>query len=189
MALVQFNLKAYQETIDLFTRLLEESDAQTKGKFFETLLENYQNPRKVDLNPENEKLIQNQKEQIEILTNQGLSLDEKNIQFETDCINLKEAYQKLLNEFNALNSQDITTKLSDDQVIMNLVPHVKFFVNAILIEYAKRSRPTTAGEMLKNLFWNYILRGPGDYLPVVYSTTYVRGVLEQFKKGVANGVE
>jgi len=44
MALVPKTIKTQQETVDLWKKLLADSDCKTEGQFFESLLENYQNP-------------------------------------------------------------------------------------------------------------------------------------------------
>ena len=194
MALTQFNVKAYQEVIDLYKRLLEESDATTSGKFFELLLENYQNPK--NSSKQDSVLIQELEKNIEQLNliiqdmniesdkriNYTLGLEEAKIKADADLIDMTSHCQKILDEKNILSVQDASSILKNNQVIINLEPHVQFFVDLVLEEYKTRNRPTTAGEMLKNLFWSYIHKGAGDYLPVVYSTDYVRRTLERFKQ-------
>lgn len=183
MALEQFNAKVYPEALKLFNELMEESGSQTRGKFIDLLLENYQNPRKVvGINEVEQAMIIDLKQQIETLINEKLDLDERNIKLESDLnqnLNLLSDYAiQLQNSEN----RDINTRLNPDQVIMNLEPHVKFFIDEVLKQYEKKGKSTTAGPMLLNLFWNYILHGAGDYLPVIFDNGYVRAVLERFRK-------
>jgi hypothetical protein len=46
MALIPKTFKLYQETLDLFNRLMEESEYETADKWIAALLEHWQNPRK-----------------------------------------------------------------------------------------------------------------------------------------------
>jgi hypothetical protein len=186
-ALIALCIKAYPEVVQLYREKLEENEPMTSGKFLEFLLENLQNPKgktiNVPVDNEQDKLlIQEQTLQIEKLIQEKLDLDERNIQLESQ---LKEAYNDLNDIQRSLaesEGRDVNTRLEENQVIITLEPYVKFFVDKVLEAYAKKNKPTTAGLMLLNLFWNYIYRGAGDYLPVLFDTSYVKDVLEKFKR-------
>lgn len=76
------------------------------------------------------------------------------------------------------NSQ--TSHLPENQVIVTIPVGLKPFMDEILIAETRRvGKKITANEMLLQLFWHQIRYGAGDHLPVSYSHSQLKTVLEQ----------
>jgi hypothetical protein len=184
MALTQFNLKAYQEVIDVFNRLFEESGEQTRGKFFEILLENYQNPRvkDKDIVVRYEAEYDQYQNKINELTEHILKIDQEKIDAEACAIDMTNKCQKLLDQKNDLSVQVDKTTLKENQIIITMEPEVRYFIDDLLERHKAVNKPTTAAHIFRDLFWKYIKNGAGDYLIVVYGDSFVSRVCEQFRR-------
>ncbi len=167
-------IKVYPEAKATYEKLRAESDAATAGAFFDTLMEAYQHPRKIEVSkPEDLATIAHLTETFDQLQDKqnGLLQEietlrhqvEENAVLQTRISELEAAADELI---AAAESSLIP---SDCIVVRFDVMEMEILKQLSAIETKRVGKEVTAATILNRLFFHQIVDGPGDWLPRKYS--------------------
>jgi predicted RNase H-like nuclease (RuvC/YqgF family) len=96
---------------------------------------------------------------------------------------------ELQTEVKTLKANPQTTaKLASNQVIVVIPPSLQpFLVELAVVETRKVGHKVTIANMLLQLMWRQIKIGSGDHLPITYSNSQIKNILETVKKEMQDG--
>jgi hypothetical protein len=161
MALQQFNLKLLPETIELWKKSFENSEAETGNEFTELLLEKFLNPKVKEievfkLTPEKEQEFQNLVNEIGRLKTAATLLQDRILELETQNAELTTQNAEL----ETRSQQPGTLTLEDNQEIITIPPKVAAVIEIEQqIAQKKTGQPFTRAEILLQSFWASIVTG------------------------------
>jgi len=162
-------LKLYKETKDLYEKLREESDTKTADQFLASLLENYQNPRKITIpNPDNRITITRLEETYNQLQDENDRMQKKITELTAYAEELQQAVESAV--------------LPADMITVRLDPFTRHLLDVCSEMETKRTgSEVTHGDILTMLFRYQVKDGPGDYLPRRWSNSELRRIHEEVK--------
>lgn len=187
MPLTPLTVKLHPETLELYKRLLNEDASETADQFMNTLLENFQNPRKIQVSKQEdqeriqflEKSLQQLQEEINILR------DAEPVSNEADQARIQELEHKvfLVESENAiLKNVEPGQKIPENAVILMLNPAMMDLVDICVNKaIVKSKKEFTRVDIFMNLFWEAVSTGRAS-LPVIFSSSEITQVLKKHKE-------
>ncbi len=148
------SLRLYPETEKLYKRLLDECDSGTNGRpatadqFINTLLEAFQNPKKVEVSKASDlQALQEAQAQNTALTDQVQSLQYANVQLEAENRKLQ---------------------ANENSVCVDLEPADLFFLDALIKAATERYRT----DITRNMYIRALIRGLYENSSISTSVTF-----------------
>ena len=113
--------------------------------------------------------------------------------FNSKMVRLKATANNLIKELQTevetlKTARTKASKLSDNEVIVTIPPSLKpFLVELAVTETRRVGHKVTIANMLLQLMWRQIKIGSGDHLPIQYSNSQIKNILENVKNELADG--
>jgi hypothetical protein len=178
------SVKVYPEVKQKFTELFELAETGTQGSFVELLLEHFENPRKIEVEKE---------ENVQLIN----SLKQRNSELEIDLEAIEVTRVEQENEIEQLNIKiaelegrepekiEIEKKLEANQFIITAHPFIAEILNEICTLESKRKKQEIKPErLLLELFWNVIQNPTVNHLPKVYTSSELRMKMKKHEQAV-----
>lgn len=174
--LKSISLKVYPEVAERFEALCQQAEAPTKGAFFETLIENFENPRKVTTkDPDDEHTIFRLNGEVTLLT-------ETNQQLKTD---LEAANEALMNqqpiEREVIKEVEVERPLDEGEFIVKPHPFIMHLINeCCALQSKKTGKEVSPSRFLQELFWNHMQNPRANHLPRIYTASELTALQKKF---------
>lgn len=169
------SLKLYPEVADRFEALSQQAEAATKGAFLETLLENYENPRK--------QTVKDPDDAHTIFRLQG----EADLQTET-IRKLQEELQKAHEAIESMEAQppvekivEVEKQLAEGEFAVKPHPFVMHLIDdCCKLQTQKTGKQVTPSRFLQELFWNHMQNPRANHLPRIYTASELAALQKKF---------
>lgn len=169
------SLKLYSEVAERFEALSQQAEASTKGAFLETLLENYENPRK--------QVVKDPEDAHTIFRLQG------EVQLHTETISqLREQLHQLQSQYEVLSAQspvekivEVEKQLDEGEFTVKPHPFLMHLINdCCTLQSKKTGKEISPARFLQELFWNHMQNPRANHLPRVYTSSELAELQKKF---------
>lgn len=169
------SLKLYPEVADRFEALCQQAEAATKGAFLETLLENYENPRK--------QTVKDPDDAHTIFRLQG----EADLQAET-ILQLQADLEKAQTTIAELETRppvekivEVEKQLTEGEFAVKPHPFVMHLIDdCCKLQTQKTGKQVTPSRFLQELFWNHMQNPRANHLPRIYTASELAALQKKF---------
>jgi len=166
----------YSKLVELYNRFYPETPDISFKEFFSKLLNN--------TSSDNDQLQEEFTTQLEALRHKLEECAVENIAYRDENNSLTfenvELKRKLEHAINAVETKSV---IPADHILVHITPDMDYFLTKCA-EQATRmmKQEITRAKILEHLFFEQIYSGPGDHLPLIFSKSEIRRVIEEYKK-------
>lgn len=92
-----------------------------------------------------------------------------------------------INGLNAILQENSEQTVNEQAIIVEAEPIIREFLTLMAGAASKKTgKPVTEADILKNLFWEQIVNGPGDHLPLIITRAQITAMIKKIKESRPN---